>query len=714
MIADGLPVTLARQGRRRHRHARLALLCFAGCLSAGLASEVIEGLEAARGAAESLGQRLPIEEADLLRDRVRELERAFHARHLALDEELAIELGELLDPDAPARPVFLEDGQRRLVAPLLSPGNSTNTTGCEAEVSSGLGLPLIVSMPVIFVLVMLSGLFSGLTLGLMGLDMVGLQIVSKGDNPALAKAALKIMPIRAKGNQLLCTLLLGNVAVNSALAILMADIADGLMGFIVSTALIVIFGEILPQAACSRYALQVGSCTVPIVQVLMALFFVLTKPMSSALDCLLGREVSTVHSRQELMEMLKLQISLGAVDQATGDMAKQVAEGALSFRDKQVGDVMTPLEDAYMLSFDTPLDYEKIREIFETGYSRVPVYGRDKHDYKGLLYTKDLMLADPEDEMKLGDFIMIFGRKVETFWKTTRLVECLNTFKKGGTHMGLVRKTEESAGNINTIFSILGVLTFEDVMEEILQEEIVDETDVYVDVDNQIKVFGREKKDFDLAVFNPVWRRKQGRLSSDEVNGIVASLSRICFNEDPLDVNGLYLSEKALAWFISVGEVVCRNRITPMAGYEEPLTQDWIYDTGAVTDTCIMVLQGRIAIRVGRERFRSEAGAFTLLAKDALRPNDFCPDFGAFLGTLKVRYLVLTKARYKEAQKLDKQPEALEEAMLRVAEEAKGAVSRKEAREIRNQKLDPLSPRLSTEGSWTDPRRGDDKDYQVL
>merc|ERR1719162_2717562 len=265
----------------------------------------------------------------------------------------------------------------------------------------------------------------------------------------LAKCAQRIMPVRDKGNQLLCTLLLGNVAVNSALSILTAEMASGLVGFLASTALIVVFGEILPQAACSRYALQVGSKTKPIVIVLMALMYILTKPMALALDWLLGKEVGTIHSRAELLEMLKLQISLGAADQATGDMAKQVAEGALSFRDKLCGDVMTPLDDTYFLCCDTPLDYEKIREIFETGYSRVPVYGKEKHDYKGLLYTKDLMLADPEDEMKLGDFIEIFNRKVETFWKTTRLVDALNNFKKGGTHMGLVRKTPAEV-NMNT------------------------------------------------------------------------------------------------------------------------------------------------------------------------------------------------------------------------------------------------------------------------
>merc|ERR1719258_488108 len=132
------------------------------------------------------------------------------------------------------------------------------------------------ALPIIAFLVVLSGLFSGLTLGLMGLDVIGLQTVKNGDNKDLAQCAARIMPVREKGNQLLCTLLLGNVAVNSALSILMADLADGLVGFLVSTALIVIFGEILPQAACSRYALQVGSATVPVVKVLMIIFYIVT------------------------------------------------------------------------------------------------------------------------------------------------------------------------------------------------------------------------------------------------------------------------------------------------------------------------------------------------------------------------------------------------------------------------------------------------------
>ena len=99
----------------------------------------------------------------------------------------------------------------------------------------------------IIILVAFSGLFSGLNLGLMSLDTVGLEIVMSSEDAKSVAAAAKIKPLRDRGNWLLCTLLLGNVAVNAALSILLADKTDGVVGFILSTALIVVFGEIIPQ-----------------------------------------------------------------------------------------------------------------------------------------------------------------------------------------------------------------------------------------------------------------------------------------------------------------------------------------------------------------------------------------------------------------------------------------------------------------------------------
>lgn len=143
----------------------------------------------------------------------------------------------------------------------------------------------------ILLLILLSGLFSGLTLGLLSLDKMGLQIVIGGGDPVLANYAKTIMPVRERGNQLLCTLLLGNVAVNSLLSILMADMTSGLVGFFSSTLLIVIFGEIVPQASCSRHALFIGYYTIYITKFFMVVLAVAAYPLGRALDLALGEDL---------------------------------------------------------------------------------------------------------------------------------------------------------------------------------------------------------------------------------------------------------------------------------------------------------------------------------------------------------------------------------------------------------------------------------------
>jgi metal transporter CNNM len=97
----------------------------------------------------------------------------------------------------------------------------------------------------------MSGLFSGLNLGLLGLDVKNLELLCRppftSEQEALdARYAAKILPLRRRGNLLLCTILLGNVSVNSGLSILMGDLTSGLAGLLISTAIITMFGEIIP------------------------------------------------------------------------------------------------------------------------------------------------------------------------------------------------------------------------------------------------------------------------------------------------------------------------------------------------------------------------------------------------------------------------------------------------------------------------------------
>lgn len=104
----------------------------------------------------------------------------------------------------------------------------------------------------IVILLCLSGIFSGLTLSMVALDQVALKIISEAGGGPSQEYARRILPLKEKGNLLICTVIIGNVCVNSALSIVSANVFTGLIGFFVSITLITVIGEIFPQAIFNR------------------------------------------------------------------------------------------------------------------------------------------------------------------------------------------------------------------------------------------------------------------------------------------------------------------------------------------------------------------------------------------------------------------------------------------------------------------------------
>ena len=264
---------------------------------------------------------------------------------------------------------------------------------------------------------------------------------------------------------LLVSLLLGNVAVNAAISLILGGVASGVVAGIAATAIIVVFGEIIPQATCARYAMAIGARTAWLVEIILVLLYPIAKPIALILDATLGEELRTIWTKRELEHIIQMHEDdpRSAVDADE----ERILLGALRYSDKTAEQVMTPRKKVYEIQKKTLLDQKQLHEIRESGFTRIPVYSKDINDIVGMLYAKDLIGVDPDD-----------GQRVDKFMRTAKLVRIsrkkkldsvLNTMIVRRAHLAII--TEKTG-------KFVGIVTMEDVVEEIIGREIQDEDDV--------------------------------------------------------------------------------------------------------------------------------------------------------------------------------------------------------------------------------------------
>ena len=237
------------------------------------------------------------------------------------------------------------------------------------------------------ILLLFSALFSGLTLGLLSLDKSELERKIKlGD-----QNAKKIYEVRENGNILLVTLLVGNVLVNAVLSVFLGSLMSGLWAVALSTFLIVLFGEILPQAFFARHALRYAPKFVPIIRVLMFITWPIAYPIGWVLERTVGSEQETVWSKDELEEIIKDHEDSDLSDLDSDE--QKIILGALEFSDKKAGEVMTYRDDCFLMSAETVLTESILKHIKDEGYSRIPVYEGRKRNIIGILLNKLSLLT---------------------------------------------------------------------------------------------------------------------------------------------------------------------------------------------------------------------------------------------------------------------------------------------------------------------------------
>ena len=203
-------------------------------------------------------------------------------------------------------------------------------------------------------------------------------------------------------------------------------------------------------------------------------------PTAKLLDWLLGEDHGTMYKKAGLKTLVTLHRTLGTTPgERLNKDEVTIISAVLDLKDKTVGSIMTPMDDVFTLSVETVLDEAMMNTILAEGYSRIPIHSPDNNrNFLGMLLVKMLITYDPEDCLRVCDF------QLATLPETRPETSCLdivNFFQEGKSHMVLVSDFPGEP------YGALGVVTLEDVIEELIGEEIIDESDVFIDVHKAIR-----------------------------------------------------------------------------------------------------------------------------------------------------------------------------------------------------------------------------------
>ncbi len=308
-------------------------------------------------------------------------------------------------------------------------------------------------------LVAFAAIFSGLNISLMSLSIADLKRKAKLGNVR----AKRVLPLRKNAHLSLAAILFANVAVVSASSLLLEHHFNGWIAGILTTLLMVVFGEVIPQAIFVKSALKFCALFAPLIQLVILLTYPVSKPLAMVLDKLISDEGSHLHTRAEL-GMLISEHKLGDESELDEDEV-EIIQSALQLSEKTVKDIMQPIKNVYWLQQDAILDAKTVDTIKANGYSRVPVFDKRLTQCYGVLLMKDMVDIDfDENPIPVTHFRLHKTRLVGSRTALDTMFRKITVIKS---HLIPIEQNDK----------IIGILTAEDLLEEIIGHEIADETD---------------------------------------------------------------------------------------------------------------------------------------------------------------------------------------------------------------------------------------------
>ncbi len=322
---------------------------------------------------------------------------------------------------------------------------------------------LLVTGGIALILIIMSAMASGSEVAFFSLTHNDIdKLESRSD-----AGARRVLELLENSDRLLATILVANNLVNICLVILATQFIDmififsGIYDFlfktVVVTFLLLLFGEIMPKVLSQTNPMR------------MSLF--LSMPMKVArwvvypFATILMRTSSHVSRIASKSAEISIEELADAVDlaEAGSEEEQKMLSGIITFGQTEVVEIMCSRVDITGLEYEA--NYEEVRKIIvETGYSRIPVYGEDLDDIKGVLYVKDLLpYINRSNDFKWQELL----RKPYFVPEHMMIDDLLKEFQKKKIHIAIV---------VDEYGATQGLVSLEDILEEVVGE-ISDESD---------------------------------------------------------------------------------------------------------------------------------------------------------------------------------------------------------------------------------------------
>jgi len=327
-------------------------------------------------------------------------------------------------------------------------------------------------IPLLVVLIGLSGFFSGLEVALVGVRMAKVEQMVKDK----VKGSTSLLKLKKNPSRMMASVNLGNNLVNVASTAIATDIAlkifgnDGLAIVIgIMTFLILVFGEITPKTYCNANAPKIAARYSRILLAFSYAFYPIVRMLEAITKGIIKMTGSSDNPPGITEEEIKGVIDQGLKDKAIEKQESELVHGALNFDDIVIRSVMTPRTKMFTLNSKKIL-FEALPEINNSGFSRIPVYSENSDNIVGIVHVRDV-LKSLEHDKKVVSLESIMREPI--FVSQEKMVsDLLKEMQGRQTHMAIV--VDEFGG-------VEGCVTLEDLLEEIVGE-IHDEKDTIEEI----------------------------------------------------------------------------------------------------------------------------------------------------------------------------------------------------------------------------------------